>query len=167
MKIRIAQLLILTASLTLFSCGGNAESQADHEHANGQDHEHSEVSMDESEIRPSIKEPELKLNNGEKWEANPETTQGIANMKMTLEEYASQPVTTRGYYPGLAQKLIAEFSDIFQNCTMKGDAHDQLHRYLLPMKPYLEKIGSGDTKDAEQATAELTKYLNYYDSYFK
>ncbi len=168
MKIRIAHLLMLTVYLALASCSSNTNDQDTHEHSDGHDHEeHSEVPANKDGISSSIGMPEIKLNNGEKWEANPETTEGIMNMKMVIEEYSKQPASTREYYQGLAQKLAGYFDGIIQNCTMKGEAHEQLHNYLIPMKPYLEKIGSGDAKTAEEAKSVLTKYLTLYDNYFK
>ncbi|MEX2350615.1 MAG: hypothetical protein WD554_07020, partial [Flavobacteriaceae bacterium] len=52
----------------------------------------------------------LKLNNGAKWQANPETTEGVRSMQLHLVEFKN---TGQNDYRLLKQKLEQEFKYIF------------------------------------------------------
>jgi hypothetical protein len=60
----------------------------------------------------------------------------------------------------LKDSLQVEFKTIFQKCTMKGEAHDQLHNFLIPVKKELDQL-------SVENIDELTKYLKTYSNYFQ
>jgi len=97
------------------------------------------------------------LNNGERWEANPETTEGIHKMIALVKDFQQQSSSD---YAALQQSLTTEFQTIFKKCTMKGEAHDQLHNYLMPLKTELDKLS------AENIEA-VSSYLKLYEQYFQ
>ena len=99
---------------------------------------------------------EVKLNSGERWEANTETTEGIENMQKLIAGFNLEQET----YEGLQVELQEEFRLIFKRCTMKGEAHNQLHNYLIPLKQKLEKVD-------ESSLMEIQTYLNTCKNYFK
>jgi hypothetical protein len=100
---------------------------------------------------------ELKLNDGERWEANIETTEGINNMLLLIDAFRKDDSAD---YTALKDNLTFEFTTIFKKCTMKGEAHDQLHNYLLPLKTLIDNASN---ENVEQIIA----YLNTYQNYFK
>jgi hypothetical protein len=106
----------------------------------------------------------VSLNNGEKWSANPETTTGINKMSALLEELPAQPNADE--YHGLKGKMDAEFNLILKNCTMKGEAHNQLHNYLLSLPPLFQKLDSQDADVRETAMTDMKKHLGEYKNYF-
>jgi len=59
---------------------------------------------------------------------------------------------------------MAEFTGIFQKCTMKGESHNQLHNFLLPLKEMLEKLEEHSEK---QDLEEIKSYLHTYKNYFE
>ncbi|HMN06069.1 MAG TPA: hypothetical protein PKD45_10100 [Flavobacteriales bacterium] len=101
----------------------------------------------------------VQLDNGKTWEANAETTQGIEAMASIAAGYDA--ATGDGVV--LKEELMAEFQEIFAKCTMTGEAHEQLHNYLLPLKGMLD--GLGDEPTAEQLAA-LRDYLGSYGNFF-
>lgn len=103
--------------------------------------------------------PKVSLNNGQLWEANPETTAGIK----TLQKIVSDNKTEESAAV-LKEKLEAEFASIFKKCTMKGKSHDQLHNYLFPLKM---KINSIEETNKEAMKMEIAIYLEEYALYFK
>lgn len=109
---------------------------------------------------------QIQLDKGNRWQANPETTSGIANMQAIVSKYGN---TTKSPddRKTLRTELETEFQNIFKQCTMKGEAHDQLHNYLLPMKGIFEKIGDGTSKESAAAISQLEKHLAEYQIYFK
>jgi hypothetical protein len=103
----------------------------------------------------------VKLDNGKKWKANPETTQGIKNMRDMVK---TQMETGKTDAVKLQQNLNKEFNTILQKCTMTGEAHNQLHNYLIPIKDKIKKL-SANTPKAE--IQELMTYLDSYKTYFE
>lgn len=124
------------------------DNHADHDHTAMGEHGHGDSRMGA-----------VQLDHGKTWEANPETTEGIQAMVAIVEGYDS----ATGDVAVLKEELQAEFSDIFAKCTMTGEAHDQLHNYLLPIKHMLDSLGN-DPSDAR--LADLREYLGTYGNYF-
>jgi hypothetical protein len=114
--------------------------------------------MEETEIEmPSA--PEVQLNAGERWEANQATVDGIKNLSTMVEQFDSSVQS----YDTLQSNLRDEFGLIFKNCTMKGEAHEQLHNYLLPL---MELFGELTLEDREKSLAEIKEHLARFDTYF-
>ena len=112
--------------------------------------------VDEAET-PSL--PKVTLENGQRWKANPETTSGIANMVALIDKQIATPVTATEAKAAIED----EFALIFERCTMTGEAHNQLHNYLIPIHQRLSGFDAGDTTQL----AEMKSYLNSYTQYFE
>ena len=98
------------------------------------------------------------LDNGKKWAANPETNQGIEAMIQLINNISPNENAEK-----LKTSLENEFQTIFQKCTMKGEAHEQLHNYLLPLKEKLNGINSPlDTAKINEIKIYLSEYQNYF-----
>lgn len=134
------------------------------EHSNSTN-EHEGHSHDEAEHSHSEYEV-LLSEEGEKWEANPETTDGINAMKEKVQDFIDGN-TESSDFESLKAELEKEYQTIFQKCTMKGEAHQQLHNYLVPMKYMLEELGSGDEELQKEKLGEIKDHLNEYSNYFK
>lgn len=102
---------------------------------------------------------EVMLDNGKLWVANPETTQGIRNMQKILSERKQEDTGSV-----LKEALENEFQIIFEKCTMQGEAHNQLHNYLLPLKMKLNQL---DGTNNEEVIFEIDAHLKEYFNYFK
>lgn len=107
---------------------------------------------------------EVQLDNGKKWQANPETTNGIRNLQMLISEF-DQPENSDSLV-ALSNKMDTEFKLIFKNCTMTGAAHDQLHNYLLPMLGMMKKIETPPLGNQKKALMKTKKHLLMFDRYF-
>ncbi len=111
---------------------------------------------------------EVRLNNGKKWEANSETTEGIENMQRLIGEFQSNPdaPSLEGYHT-LGEALQTEFDNILKRCTMEGEAHEQLHNYLLPMVKHMKTLKEGKGQEEIKASlARLSEHLKEYENYF-
>ena len=107
---------------------------------------------------------EIKLDDVSKWQANLETTQGVAKMLDLIK--SSNPKTLEDYH-SLASKLNEEKNFIVKECTMKGASHDNLHIFLLPLVEKIEALSN--TSALGQATIltyrieeNLKGYYNYF-----
>ena len=124
-----------------------------------------EKSTHSSQQQPQAHEnsDNIKLDKGKKWIANPETTQGIRNMISNVNAFTSG--TASKDYTVLKQKLETEFNLILQRCTMKGEAHNQLHNYLMPLNDLIRQLQ--DKNHAQESLTALKTYLNKYFDYFQ
>ena len=149
-KINILSIAILAFSLVV-SCNQNKKQQA------------AEPAQTVEETHES--EAVLKLNNGDLWMANAETTEGIQKMSQLVANFTD--TENMEAYRELKTKLEAEFGTIISKCTMTGEAHDQLHNYLLPMKPFFKDLAAEDLATRKAGLEKLTKHLSEYSAYFK
>ena len=105
----------------------------------------------------------VQLNEGKKWVANPETTEGIHQMTALLDSFNGR--ATAGELRTLKEDLDKAFNRILQRCTMTGEAHAQLHNYLLPMKKMIQELNP-DSADQTETLSRLKAYLSEYQNYF-
>ena len=124
--------------------------------------EQQEISTEES--HESI-DKEITLNNGELWQANPETTEGILKMKERINSF--NDFEKKEAYASLKEGLETDFTELFQKCTMKGEAHIQLHNYLFPFIDLFDSLDSSDIETCKKSFKELNSHLNDYYSYFE
>jgi len=124
--------------------------------------EEQEVSMEES--HEGI-EAVITLNNGKLWLANPETTQGINKMKKRMSTFSEKENVEA--YALLKEELEADFTELFQKCTMKGEAHNQLHNYLFPFIDLFDGLASSELVTCKKNFNELSAHLNTYPNYFE
>lgn len=113
-----------------------------------------------AEVPQQPQTPVVSLDNGKRWKANPETTEGIANMRAMIEKYSESGQTKLQ----LKDTLEAEFQMIFQKCTMTGESHEQLHNYLIPLHKMLNAMSDKST-DAE--ITAMQDHLRKYGEYFE
>lgn len=128
-------------------------------HNHTSEHQHEAPQEQTEPAVHSHTENGVQLNNGARWAANPETTQGITNM-LSLVETAQKSENVDA--EALRTTLFSEFKIIFQKCTMEGEAHDQLHNYLHPLKDQIETMQA-----TPEELEELKMYLQSYNSYFE
>lgn len=141
---RISFIFLFASIMAISSCGGETGNKTNDE---------------------QIAESPLQLNNGTKWQANPETTTGINNMIQILNDF--QEGENAADYSLLKKNLEAEFTMIFEKCTMTGDAHEQLHNYLMPLKDLLVKLESSDAAVLSTVVADIDDHLQLYGEYFE
>ncbi|MEK7257797.1 MAG: hypothetical protein AAB316_23775 [Bacteroidota bacterium] len=106
------------------------------------------------------------LDNGNRWQANPETTQGIADIQAIVAKYEGKTADAASR-KALREELETSLDGIFKACTMTGEAHQQLHNYLLPMKDMFEKIDGENAAESEAAIGQLKQHLAEYQAYFQ
>lgn len=95
----------------------------------------------------------------EKWHADAPTNGGIAKLQEMVDAF--DPVAGVEALKGPLEK---EFSLILERCTMRGEAHDQLHNYLLPLKARIDALDNGNP---DSTLSELESYLSSYWDRFR
>lgn len=99
------------------------------------------------------------------WEANIETTQGFTKMNEIINEFSDFENTEA--YTQLKADLLVEYKLIFKNCTMKGEAHDQLHEYIMPFSDWFKGLSSNDLEVNKSAYDAIKVHLEDYKNRFK
>ena len=150
---------ILIFSILLFSCKQKTEQE--------QIPVEVEVQKETTEAEESHESIDgtVTLNKGELWLANPETTEGIQKMKKRMSLFKDTESVEA--YSVLKTGLEEDFTELFQKCTMKGEAHNQLHNYLFPILDLFEGLESSDLSICKNSFSELDIHLDEYSKYFK
>lgn len=150
--------LILTfavGSLLLYSCGNSTNEKLNNqpEVAEHNDHHHD----DESEA--------IELNNGEKWTVDANMLTHIRTMENDVISFAK---VEQKDYKVLSEKLQANIDLLTSNCTMTGQAHDELHKWLLP---YMDLVKSlYEAEDEAEAAKQFEKIkisFSTFNQYFQ
>jgi hypothetical protein len=153
MKLKSLMLLLFTAFFA--SCGNqNVHSDADHSHSDHQKEHHHDPD-----------EADLRLNNGEKWLVNSEMMVFVKSSENLVNRYdASGELDHRE----LAAKLNQNNNDLIENCTMDGEAHDELHKWLVPHLDLVEELMH---TESEEEAKDIIHHLNLsfktFNTYFK
>jgi hypothetical protein len=103
--------------------------------------------------------PAVQLKRGNPWKANAATTEGISSMAALLEAFDPKQDNPDTLKSGLER----EFHLIFERCTMTGEAHDQLHNYLIPMHQHMADIDLSIVEDRKAFQDYLKLYPNYFE----
>ncbi|RFN60253.1 hypothetical protein [Marixanthomonas ophiurae] len=107
---------------------------------------------------------EISLNNGSKWEANPETTEGIENMIQAIDQNKLKAVTD---FQELGIKLNNEKNYIVEKCTMEGPSHDNLHVFLYPLINKIKDLMTvNSVTEGSKITTNIQAHLEGYNLYF-
>jgi len=107
----------------------------------------------------------IALNNGEKWKVDDKMLVHIRNMENDINSFEN---TSNSDYKELAKKLQSNLDLLTSNCTMQGQAHDELHKWLLP---YIDLVNVfSETTNKQELQAQLKKiqasYLTF-NQYFQ
>lgn len=138
MKNDFRLLAALTSATVLLSCGSSSEQRAEDHVLDGAS----------TQVEDSVR-----------WQANPETIEGIRGMQALVAGYPSNGLASGV----LRDSLEARMALIFERCTMEGEAHEALHTYLLPL------ISALRTLPDEPTSVELDSiagHLGRFDEQF-
>lgn len=158
MKKTTVYLLCVSVALLVMSCN-----QTEHKTETHQKAEESQTTK--TSERHTARENELTLNNGKLWQANPETTEGVNKMIDIIHEFSNTKNVEA--YSVLSEELKTEFGLIFKRCTMKGEAHNQLHNFLIPINAQFKNLESENLEQCQKAYQELKKHLSIYSNFFE
>lgn len=143
----------VASSLLLFSCGNSTNEQANKQ-AETQEKHHQD---DESKA--------LQLNSGEKWVVNEEMKPFILKAEGILNQYLESESQD---YQTLAAQLKEENSGLIKSCTMKGESHDELHKWLYPHIELIESLSKAEsTEQANKIVTDLQASFSTYNQYFQ
>ena len=104
----------------------------------------------------------IELNNGEKWMVNAEMTPFILEGETILKAY------NNGDYKMLAKQLKDQNNDLIKSCTMKGESHDELHKWLHPHMALVKELSKAESNEkASELITQLEESYKSYNQYFQ
>lgn len=114
---------------------------------------------------PHVKQENITLNNGEKWKVNEEMKPFLEKSNEILNNYIAEKNEN---YTELAENLKNENFKLIKSCTMKGESHEELHKWLHPHMELIEKLAKAEnTKDANKIINQLKDSFAVYHNYFE
>lgn len=167
---KIKFILLFTLTVALFACDNNnsVEPGVEAETAKKKELSKSTMIPGDSDVGTPVASVDgVSLDSGKKWKANVETSQGINKMMASVKKAISKELGEVADYRVLGASLQQDFNEIFQKCTMTGEAHDQLHNYLLPMVDMVKTFENGDVASCEKTLPQIKEHLNSYYNYFE
>ena len=133
------KIVLLCLSILTVSCKNNSDGKIETEVSSvAQAHAHGDE--------------EIQLNQGQKWKVDAEMLSIIRTMENDVASFKGSELAE---YNSLSEKLKNNIDLLTSNCTMKGQAHDELHKWLLP---YIDSVKElSEAKDETTASAQLLK----------
>lgn len=120
----------------------------------------------DEETSPKL-EP-VQLDNGKKWKADQQTNEGVAKMQALVASFKKEtPNPGVDDYKRINAQLQAELNDLLKKCSMTGDAHHQLHNFLVLVIKDLNTLKEDDLKSSEAAFGNMEKNLFSYINFFE
>lgn len=107
---------------------------------------------------------ELQLNNGVKWKINAEMVQPLNQGRKILNEFVNSGSEE---YITLASKLTKQNDALISSCTLEGESHDQLHKWLHPHLGLVKQLSKAKSNDvAADLVDQLLMSYQEFDRYF-
>jgi Skp family chaperone for outer membrane proteins len=108
---------------------------------------------------------DINLNNGERWIVNSEMKPHIEKGSQLIDKFLSDDEKN---YQKLAENLKEQNNALIKSCTMKGESHDELHKWLHPHIDLVKKLSDASSwHDAEPIISELNNSYEKYNNYFQ
>jgi hypothetical protein len=143
---------IFLFTVALFACNqseNNTESQSD-------------------EINSSMTDTARAFNNGVKWKADSITNHNVIQLKNTTDMFQVKPFPPLATYQLLGSDLSSDVNTMIQQCKMKGEAHEALHKWLSPILSQSNQLKSvADTAAARKIFDNVARRINAYYQYFE
>jgi hypothetical protein len=105
------------------------------------------------------------LNNGEKWTVNAEMKPHIEQEHLILTTYINDQETD---YQSLAEELKGQTELLIQSCTMTGESHEELHKWLHPHITLISDLGKAeDVESANKIISDIQASFENYHHFFQ
>ncbi len=141
---------IVLSAFFLFSCNDKTKNEI------------TEVNQTiETEVHNHSDSEAIQLDGDKKWKVDVEMMNHIRNME---KDVASFDKGTPENYQLLADNLKKNLDLLTSNCTMKGQAHDELHKWLLP---YLDLVDDFSKDKSDEQFTEIQNSFTTFNQYFE
>jgi hypothetical protein len=107
----------------------------------------------------------IQLNEGQKWTVDEPMMVYIRNLENEVTIFDGE---TLAEYQALTAALKKNIDGLTSNCTMKGEAHDELHKWLLPFIELVDELdNSKTTAEADTKLEQIRSSFQTFNQYFQ
>ena len=107
----------------------------------------------------------ISLNDGHKWQVNAEMKPFLESGAQLVKDYISKESNA---FKELAQDLKAQNDSLISSCTMKGESHEELHKWLHPHLELVKELSRASSVDeADEIVARLEGSYHTYQMFFE
>jgi hypothetical protein len=120
----------------------------------------------EKETDAGMKEGSLSLvlNQGEKWKVNTEMLPHILRMEDRLQAFEQSKEKD---FKDFGEKSQQDLDLLIASCTMKGESHEQLHKWLIPHIQLVKNMAVVENSmDGSELCKEMEHSFNTFNQYF-
>lgn len=139
---------MVLATLFLFSCNTKTEQEPT-----------ADQPTVETEVHEHVTDEPLQLNEGHKWKVDDNMMVHIAQMEQDIASL-DQPKD----FEQLSENLNKNLGLLTSNCTMEGQAHDELHKWLLP---YIDLVEAFATDKSVDNYTAIQNSFSTFNTFFK
>ena len=108
---------------------------------------------------------QIEVVNGEKWVVNKSMMGFIKNIEKNVKQFDGKTLED---YKSLSVKINKDLRLVTSSCTMTGQGHDELHKWLLPFLDISKEFTNSKTlKDAQENYQVIKHSFNLVDKNFK
>lgn len=112
-------------------------------------------------------ESSLKLNDGQKWPTDKHTDDSVQVMESTFKKFQAES-GNQLEYQNLGKELEEQLKKLIAGCTMKGEAHTQLHLFIEQLNSPLKELSEGkDVNVQKEALNKTGKKLEEFHHFFE
>ena len=141
---------IAIATFFLFSCNDKAKNKTTET-----------IQTTETEVHNHSEDEVIQLDGDKKWKVDDNMMAHIRSMEKDIASFDNSKPEN---YQVLADNLKENLDLLTSNCTMKGQAHDELHKWLVPFIDLTDKFSEG--KSNEQFI-EIQNSFTTFNQYFE
>lgn len=157
MKINL--ILVIIVGFTLYACNSNS-----HEKATNKEIE----TILEEDVQAQDEHEKIVLDDGKRWVVVPEMMAFIRTMESGVVEFSIKEHPTSEEYQQLAVLIDENIRALTSNCTMEGQAHDELHKWLVPFIELSEQFDiATNIKEQEVIYQNFKTAYKTFNIYFK
>jgi hypothetical protein len=108
---------------------------------------------------------QIEVLNGEKWVVDKPMMDIIVNIKKDVMQFDGKTLED---YNNLSNKIKKHLDVLTSSCTMTGQGHDELHKWLLPFLDISKEFAKSKTlKDAQENYQVIKHSFGLVDENFK
>jgi hypothetical protein len=107
----------------------------------------------------------IKLNSGKKWKVVGKMLSYVRLMEKNMDEFKNLEDQD---FAVLAANLQSNVDSLITNCTMTGQGHNELHKWLVPHIQLLEELSyTSNTPNAEEILRSIQVSFDTFNTYFE
>lgn len=111
-----------------------------------------------------IAQSNIQLNNGERWQVNPEITSSVKSMQKKIAAFEKGEFNDKATFH---YALMEDFQNLFTYNTMEGGARQQMANFAMPIRLQLVYLDQCTQAPCKAEVSAIKESLSEYDLYFE